>query len=547
VLWVGGVRDGWAAAATAAVLAVYAHVAGGGPSVVRATAMAAIYLSLRVIDQRTAPRHAMAVALVAILVVSPLSIADVGLWLTFGATAAIVAGVTYVRVPSPRWLQPVVILLLASVCAETVLLPITAYVFQRVTTAGLIVNLVAVPSMAIVQVGAMVTAGLAAGGLDAAAGAAGWVTHLGVRGLTDSAALVDLAPWLTWRVPSPPLVMLVAYYLVLVAAVLVPSRRRWLVPAVAALLAWMAVAPHTLARRHGDGRLHLTMMDVGQGDAVLVTLPNGRTLLVDTGGVSVRGDFDIGERVIGPALRARGLGRLDYLAITHGDPDHIGGAASLLRDFSPAEVWNGVLVNDHEPTMRLQAVAARRRTAWRSLQQGDRLELGGLELRVHHPTIPDWERQQVRNDDSLVIELRYGQVSVLLTGDIGSDVERTLLPRLDLLPFVVLKSPHHGSGTSSSPEFIDAITPRVVLISCGRGNPYGHPLPSVLDRYRAAGATVLRTDRDGQIEVITDGNTLEIETFSGRRLRTTNTKDTKDTKEVYSQAPSANREVPSAE
>ena len=92
------------------------------------------------------------------------------------------------------------------------------------------------------------------------------------------------------------------------------------------------------------------MIDVGQGDAMLVTLPNGRTLFIDSGGVSIRGDFDIGDRVIGPALRARGLGRLDYLAITHGDPDHIGGAASLVRDFSPGEIWDGVFVNNHEPT-----------------------------------------------------------------------------------------------------------------------------------------------------------------------------------------------------
>ena len=118
--------------------------------------------------------------------------------------------------------------------------------------------------------------------------------------------------------------------------------------------------------------------------------------------------------------------------------------------------------------MKLQAMAARRRSAWRSLQKGDRLDLGGVELRVHHPPLPDWERQKVSNDDSLVIELRYGQVSMLLTGDIGREVEQALLPTLDLLPIVVLKSPHHGSGTSSSQEFIDAIKPRVVVISCGR-------------------------------------------------------------------------------
>ena len=95
----------------------------------------------------------------------------------------------------------------------------------------------------------------------------------------------------------------------------------------AALFLWITLAPQTLSRISGDGRLHLTAMDVGQGDALLVTFPNGRTLMVDTGGVSIRGDFDIGDRVLGPALRARGVARLDYLSFTHGDPDHIGGAA----------------------------------------------------------------------------------------------------------------------------------------------------------------------------------------------------------------------------
>ena len=113
---------------------------------------------------------------------------------------------------------------------------------------------------------------------------------------------------------------------------------------------------------------------------------------------------------------------------------------------------------------------------------------------MHHPPLPDWERQKVRNDDSLVIELRYGQVSMLLTGDIGREVEQALLPTLDLLPIVVLKSPHHGSGTSSSDEFIRAIRPQLVLIGAGRANPYGHPVPYVLDRYRAVGARVYRTD-----------------------------------------------------
>ena len=160
--------------------------------------------------------------------------------------------------------------------------------------------------------------------------------------------------------------------------------------------------------------------------------------------------------------------------------------------------------------MTLQSMAMRKRSAWRWLQAGDRLDLGGVELRVHHPGVSDWERQKVRNDDSLVIELRYGQVSMLLTGDIGREVEQALIPTLDLLPIVVLKSPHHGSGTSSSQEFIEKLKPRVVVIGVGRANPYGHPVPHVLERYEASGCDVFRTDRDGQIEVETDGPRLRI-------------------------------------
>ena len=516
-LWAIGIRGGWAAGAAVAALAVYAHVAGGGASVLRATLMAAIYLSLRIIDQRTAPKHAMAITIAIILLVSPLAIADVGLWLTCGATAAIIIGATRVTLPGSVWLRAPAALLLASVCAEIVLLPIAALVFQRVTVAGLAVNLAAVPSMAIVQVAAMVTAAAHSVGIDSMAGVAGLITHLGVRGLVDSAIVVDAAPWLTWRVPSPPLWLMVAYYVALIAVVLGTGlrpriREAFIVIAAAAFL-WIAVAPHTMARRFGDGRLHLAMIDVGQGDSMLVTLPNGRTLLIDTGGVSIRGDFDIGDRVIGPALRHRGIAKLDYLAITHGDPDHIGGAQSLVRDFAPLEIWDGVFVNNHEPTTKLRDVAARRRSTWRRLQRGDRLDLGGVELRVHHPPLPDWERQKVRNDDSLVMELRYGKVSMLLTGDIGKDVEQALIPTLDLLPVVILKSPHHGSGTSSSDEFIQAVNPDVVVIGVGRANPYGHPLPYVLDRYRAVGAAVYRTDRDGEVEITTDGSAVAVATF----------------------------------
>jgi competence protein ComEC len=524
-LWWIGIRGSSAAAVTIPLLVCYGFVAGGGASVVRATVMAAIYLSLRLIDQRTAPAHAMALTAASVLLATPLSISDVGFWLTFGATAAIVAGAARFALPS-SWARLPLALVLASVSAEAALMPIAALVFQRVTIAGPLLNLAAVPCMALVQLAAMMTVAADGIGLAPLANGAGWATHMAARGLIESAALVDLVPWVTWRVIAPSLALVIAYYASLitwwrVSVRLVDTRARKVLGRVSlasaiALFIWIAVAPATLARAHGDGRLRLTMMDVGQGDAMLIRLPNGRRLVVDTGGVSVRGSFDIGDRVLGPALRERGITDLDYLAVTHGDPDHIGGALSLMRVFTPSEVWEGVPVANHEARGRLHEAATRLRAGWQTLQRGDRFELGGVEIRIHHPPVPDWERQKVRNDDSIVLELRFGRVSMLLTGDIGHEVEKALIPHLDLLPLVVLKSPHHGSGTSSSPEFINAVKPDVVVISCGRGNPYGHPLPYVLSRYREVNAEILRTDLDGQIDVVTDGESLRVQTFTGR-------------------------------
>jgi competence protein ComEC len=528
LLWCIGVRFAAAAAAAALFLTAHAWIIGGGASVVRATTVACIYLALRLIDQRTAPIHALALAAAGMLAVSPLEIGGAGFWLTFGATTALVmVAARGPRLGRGRWWEPVMAIVTASAAVELLLVPIVAYVFERATVAGLVLNLAAVPAMGVVQAAASLCVASDGLGLDAVAGWSGVVTHLAARALVESSALVAFAPWVTWRVPPPPFAVLASYYALVGAwwwagtppidTLLRRQLQRTTMAAAAAVWIWIAIAPQTLAPPGRGEALRITALDVGQGDALLVTTPDGQTLMVDTGGVP--GAFDIGDRVVGPALRARGLRRLDYVVVTHADLDHLGGALTILGEFGPREVWAGVPVGGHPPLERLRAAARAMRTPWRWLQRGDRLELGAVEIRVHHPALPEWERLRVRNDDSLVLEVRLGAVSVWLTGDITRAVEAEILAAVDPVRINVLKAAHHGSLTSSGAEWIRRLHPVAVLVSAGRGNVFGHPAPAVVRRYESAGAAVFRTDLDGQIELVTNGDVVHVSTYTGRRWR----------------------------
>ena len=271
--------------------------------------------------------------------------------------------------------------------------------------------------------------------------------------------------------------------------------------------------------------LRVVVLDVGQGDATVVSLPGGTAMLVDAGGfaaLSTGADgaeppaFDVGERVVVPALRALGVTRLESVVITHGDPDHVMGAPGILRHLPPHSIWEGVPVPPHAGLQRLAAWAAERGVSWRRVQAGDVERFGDVELRVLHPPPPDWERQRVRNEDSVVLELRLGDVSVVLPGDIGREGERAILPRLEPGRIVVLKAPHHGSATSSTSELLDVLRPAAVIFSCGRNNRFGHPHPAVVERYRAIGSAIFSTAEDGAVFVETDGSEVELRGWTGR-------------------------------
>jgi competence protein ComEC len=509
---------------TAAVLVGYACLVGGGASVVRATLMGVTYLLARMGDHRGSALNALAVSVSIILAVTPLAIFDPALALTAGATLGILVGSMRFmsRHPVTGWLRGPAALGLASVSAELALIPVAAFVFSRVTVAGLALNFVAIPLMTVAQVAGMAVlpAWIISG---PAARFIGFIAHLGAAGLIESARVVDYAPWLAMRVPPPGWLAIVAYYVGWAGWLAAHASRfrtlrpyvRWTSLALVAFSGlWILASPARLDRPADRGCLVVTILDVGQADAILVRFPNGRSLLIDAGGQRGASTFDVGSRVVAPALWAIGVRRLDFLAITHGDPDHIGGAPAVLRDFRPREIWEGVPVPPDALLNALRASANRVGASWRTLQGGQTIEFERVALSVWHPPPPDWERQKVRNDDSLVLELRMGGVSVLLPGDISGEIEQVVGPRLAPAAFRLLKVPHHGSASSSTRGFLSAARPDVAVLTIGRGTTIAR---DVIARYRDAGVTLLRTDSDGAVTMTTDGSSVEIRTFAGAR------------------------------
>jgi competence protein ComEC len=480
-------------------LTFYALLVGGEVPIARATLMALVAVWGHAADLEIDVPNLLGVAAAALLLWQPSAIADVGFQLSFAGTLGILLLTPAVAAVVPRMPLGIDVATAASLASQLALWPLLAEAFHRLAPAALLLNLVAVPLSGMVLVAGLVLVGMSALSASLAAWlapAAWWAAHL----LWLSGKVVAAWPALDVRVPGPaPLVLLV--YLAGLAGLVRPGRRRR-----AALLIAVSLAAMTWPAPPADGLLHVTLLDVGQGDAIVIRTPAGRAWAVDAGGGA--GGFDLGEAVVGPYLWSLPVRRLEGLAVTHAHDDHVGGAPFLLRHFAPREVWEGPAPRA-DPEYRAFARAAQESAARRlSVGRGHHLDLDGVELEVVAPRYEGPPPLHTRNDDSLVLHLRFGGVGLLLTGDIEEGGEAALDEEA-----TILKVPHHGSRTSSSARFLDRLAPRLALLSVGARNRFGHPHADVLDRYARRGIRVYRTDRDGAITVTTDGRRVWVETF----------------------------------
>jgi competence protein ComEC len=415
-------------------------------------------------------------------------------------------------------LRCVELLVVSCVVELAMTLPMAIY-FHRITVFALPVNIFILPLLAVLMPAALLTllallVWPAAALVPAAIVAVLLHFGVGLVRLFGSLALGD------FRIPAPLLWQSAAFCALLAATIVLARGGRWARRAAwAALLlaAWAAVMPRPID--HPRNALLVEAIDVGQGDSLLLITPDGKTLLVDGGGFGggprqAPPEFDIGEEVVSAALWSRGIRHLDAVALSHAHSDHMGGLPSVLRNFHPAELWvgNNPRVAAYEA---LLDEAAQLHVRVRSLRAGDGFALGTAQVNVLAPFRDYQPEAEPGNNDSLVLHVAYGATSVLLEGDAEAPIEQAMLAEPGLQS-TLLKVGHHGSVTSTQPEFLARVAPRWAVISCGLHNHYGHPREEVLGALEAAKVRTYSTDINGASCFRLDGNGVVPEPFCGQ-------------------------------
>ncbi len=485
---------------------VYAELAGGAPSAIRAALTASIAYALVALGRRPSPIPALAGAVIVQSLLDPSGAHHPGFLLSVLSTAALV---TAPRAAGRGVVEQLRAAAAISVRAMVATLPLVVWLFGRLPWAGVVANVLLVPIGV-----ALVPLTLAHGLVAAAAPSLARFTAPPVEAACEAFLVAcDALAFEGASAAMPPPSVAQGVVLAIACAALLFLRGRARVAAAAAFVLALAAGEVALrvVERPRDV-LRATVLDVGQGDAVLVDLPDGRAMLVDTGNVAP----DAGATVIAPLLAARRRDRLDVVVLTHPHPDHYGGLGHLLDAIAIGELWDSGQAEDEDPDGAASALLARARARGVRVRAPTELcdqprRFGRARVDVLWPC-PRYDIGLGPNDNSLVLRVALGRRALLLTGDLEAHGEDALVARGAALRADFLKVGHHGSRTSTTPAFVRAVAPRFAAISAGAHNRYGHPHAEPLAALRAAGAEVLRTGLHGGITVETDGRALSVTT-----------------------------------
>ena len=401
-------------------------------------------------------------------------------------------------------------------------LPMAMY-FHRITVFALPVNILILPLLVVLMPVALLTllTSLASPTIAAIpAVATALLLHLGVGlvHLFGSVAIGD------FRIPAPTMAQDAIFCALLGMAIALACRSNVTDSKWQRRLAWtamMAAAVAVVMPRpidHPHEALLMEAIDVGQGDSLLLITPEGKTMLIDGGGFGggprqAQQDFDIGEEVVSPALWSRGIRHLDVVALTHAHSDHMGGLPAVLRNFRPDELW----VGNNPPVAAYNSLLDLARglhVEVRTMRSGDNATLGSAQIHVLAPLADYRPGAEPGNNDSLVLHVSYKATSVLLEGDAEAPIEKAMMAEQGL-ESTLLKVGHHGSITSTRPEFLARVAPTWAVISCGLHNRYGHPREEVLEELQASHVRTLSTDIQGAACFELDGRSVRASAFCG--------------------------------
>ena len=497
-----------AAAASLAPVSFYALLARGSIATARATLMLSTLVVAVLCDRQRDVLVSIALAALLICAIWPGAVLDVSFQLSFVSVIALVLGMPpywrwwrrfedrhLVRLRGRRWRWLGLLLgcVAVSACALVGTAPLAAFHFNRISLAALIANPLIVPLLGTAGVGVGLCAAVAVLVCEPLAAVliplAGGIADVGER-LTTAIASI---PGASVRTVTPSLLELALIYGALLAFACRRGRRRLVVVGLVAVLGAGDVT-WQVSQRYWRRDLRVTFLSVGQGDCAVVEFPGSEVMVVDGGGLA---GFDVGERVVAPFLWRRKIARVDYVVLTHPERDHYGGLVYLGREFAPREFWyngHGARSQGYRDLREAMAAAGAREHA---VHRGFRRRIGGCDVAVLGP--PAGDDLAKTNDQSVVMRVRCGSASVMLTGDLEADGEARVLAAGGGVRSDLLKVGHHGSRTSSTARFIDAVHPEAAVISAGYDNRFGFPARAVLAAYERRGISVYRTDRDGAV------------------------------------------------
>ncbi len=512
-----------------ALLAVtlYVLMLGAPPPAVRSAVMLATVTFTDLLQRPVHPWTALALGAV-VPTLDPAVVVDLGWQLSVGGMASLVAARALLRrlrtveISSVEqrvaravlrrlrelhgWRATLFREMATGVIATLVTAPLVAWTFGRVSIIAPLSNLVAGPVVAVLQPAMFLSILLIPWSAAASLVADGSVIPL--RALDVVARLTARVPHASLHI-APTLVGATLAGLASIAFVRATAARRW-TPWLVAATGALSCATWLPRLTRGTGALELHLLDVGQGDAIALRTPKGRWVLVDAGRVWDGGDA--GRRVVVPYVQRRG-GDVAAFVMSHAHDDHMGGAASVAHALHPRRWWEPAFVSPNPHYRALLEVLQRAQLTWQRVHPHDTMSLDGVQFTVLAPDSVWTAAQHDANETSVVLRVAYGEVAFLLTGDAEAAEEAWLLAHADPheLRADVLKLGHHGSKTSSTAPFIDAVRPSLGLVSVGEDNRYGHPSPEVLGAFAERGVPLLRTDRDGVVVIATNGHQIRVE------------------------------------